>query len=220
MIGEQINNLCKVLSIADNDTIHMVNDLRVINPEHTMMVLVENLDGTPVFGVADELVTIDTKRILKTKIGAKEELTPAFEGGKYILSNEDVEYQFVLEEAANELPIVPNLGALNYIEVEKKVLETFITQSSDINDHIKLITENGELHGCCESSDVKLNRKLAKCDSAIQTVSAYSLDYMKKWVKVAGSTVTLGLETDHPMTAEWSDKYYKYKVLLAPWVEN
>lgn len=220
MNGEQINDLCKVLTIFDNKAIHMTDTLKVIDDLHVMLIVVESLDGTPVFGIADEKVTIDVKKMLKMKIGAKEELTPTFESGKYIISNEDVEYQFKIEEAVNRLPVVPKLDNLNYIEVERKALKTFINQASDISDFIKLSTDNGELHGYCSSSDVKLKRKLGTCDGDLNVFSMYPTDYMKKWVKVAGTTVTIGLDTEYPMTAEWSDKYYKYKVILAPRIER
>lgn len=217
MKGEQLNNLCKTLTIMDTE-VHMVGELKVIDPPHVILIEVKTHDGTPVFGCEGPGM-VDVNKIFKMKIGAKEEFTTHFQDGKYTLVNDEGKYQFQCCEVTEKLPKVPKLGDLNYVQVEKKPLEAFVNQASIISDRITLVMENGELRGRCEGDGVSLDMKLGTCDSYLNVKSMYPVDYMKKIMKVVGSTLTIGLHTDWPMTIEWNDKYYQYKVLLAPRIE-
>lgn len=221
MKGEQINNLCKTLGIMD-ELIYMNENVKVVDPEHVMLMEVESLDGSPVFGVTDKRL-LDPKDIIDMKIDGKEEFDVLDKDNKYIVMNEDRYYSVpVIEDDHTSRTVkVPRLEELLHrIEISGKMLKDFMSHVPKGCNDVTFSVEGGTVWIKAENCNHTLGVKLATTDRDVKIESKFDPNYMKKLVKVAGSTVTIGLETDYPVTAEWCDAYYKYKVLLAPRVER
>lgn len=217
MIGEQITNLCKTLSIMD-DIVQMNGKLKVVDPEHVMAMEVESLDGSAAFEIVSDKM-LDPEDLVKMKIGAKDEFEVRTEDNLYVLRNAGSFFGVHMIEPTIEKPVrIPSLD-LHNVEVSGKMLKDIIGQVSSISDNVTFSIEDGDVWITGESENVKVGRKLAITDRDVNVLSKFPTDYLKKIMKVAGSTVTLGLGTDYPMTFEWCDNYYRYKVLLAPRVE-
>lgn len=221
MKGEEINNLCKTLGIMD-ELIYMDEKVKVVDPEHVMLMEVERLDGSAVFGVTDNRL-LDPEDIIDMKIDGKEEFDVLDEDNKYILRNENRYFSvpIIEDDNASRTVKVPRLEELLHkIEISGKMLKDFMTHVPKGCNTVTFSVEDGTVWIKVEDCNHAVGVKLATTDRDVKIESKFDPNYMKKLVKVIGSTVTLGLETDYPMTAEWSDSYYKYKVLLAPRIEK
>ena len=217
MIGEQITNLCKTLSIMD-DIVQMSGKLKVVDPEHVMAMEVESLDGSAAFEIVSDKM-LDPEDLVKMKIGAKDEFEVRTEDNLYVLRNAGSFFGVHMIEPTIEKPVrIPSLD-LHKVEVSGKMLKDIIGQVSSISDNVTFSIEDGDVWITGESENVKVGRKLAITDRDVNVLSKFPTDYLKRLMKVAGSTVTIGLHTDCPMTIEWNDGYYNYKVLLAPRIE-
>lgn len=215
MKGEEINNLCKTLGIMD-ELIYMNEKLKVVDPPHVMLMEVERLDGSAVFGVTDNRL-LDPKDILDMKIEGKEEFDVLDKDNKYILRNEDRYYSvpIIEDDHVSRTVKVPSLD-LHKVEISGKMLKDFMSHVPKGCDAVMFSVEDGTVWIKVENCNHAVGVKLATTDRDVKIESKFDPNYMKKLVKVIGSTVTIGLDTDYPMTAEWSDAYYNYKVLLAP----
>lgn len=217
MIGEQITNLCKTLSIMD-ELVQMSGKLKVVDPPHVMAMDVESLDGSAPFEIVSEK-TLDPKDFAKMKIGAKDEFKVRTEDNVYVLRNAESFFAVPMIEPKRQQPVrIPSLD-LHKVEVSGKMLKDIIGQVSSICDHATFSIEDGDVWVTGECEHVKVGKKVAITDSDVNVLSKFPADYLKKIMKVAGSNLTIGLYTDHPMTFEWCDNYYNYKVLLAPRIE-
>lgn len=221
MKGEQINNLCKTLGIMD-ELIYMNEKVKVVDEPHVMLMEVERLDGSAVFGVTDSRL-LDPKDIIDMKIEGKEEFDVLDEDNKYILRNENRYYSvpIIEDDHVSRTVKVPRLeGLLHKVEVSGKMLKDFMSHVPKRCNSVRFSVEDGTVWVKVEDCNYTVGVKLATTDHDVNIKSSFDSNYMKKLVKVIGSTVTLGLETDYLMTAEWCDNYYKYKVLLAPRIER
>lgn len=217
MIGEQISNLCKTLSIMD-DIVQMTGKLKVVDPEHVMAMEVECLDGSPVFGIESDKM-LDPEDLVKMKIGSKDGFEVRTEDNLYVLRNAESFFGVPMIVPERQQPVrIPSLE-LHKVEVSGKMLKDIIGQVSSISDHVAFSIEDGDVWVTADSECTKVGRKLAITDRDVNVLSKFPTDYLKRLMKVAGSTVTIGLGMDYPMTFEWCDNYYRYKVLLAPRVE-
>lgn len=224
MKGKQINTLCKTIGTFC-DKVPMKGKLTTVDPAHILMMQIESLDKTPIFGIVNDDVVLDVDEVLKIKIGDKEELSPSMENFRYTLYNDVTKYSFIVDENVHRDPKVPNLTELKRFDNinTKKFLE-ISNQASIISDYIILDVADKKLGTFTE--DKKNSTQITKilCPSIDWDYDirvCFPLDYLKRILKVVSTpTFTLDLDTDYPCRITWADEWYKYRVLLAPRIEN
>lgn len=208
MNGKQINGLCKVLNVFQNNVCVMGN--AVIDPAHVMMCRVSQ---TPIFGVEAEGV-LDIKAILKLKI-EDEDFDVSVENGRYILKNEKRTYSFLVSDETPLNPKMPKFDTQCTVETDAKTLLKAVEKCEIVSDHA--ILEGGRL--TAEGEVMKASVVLGKDDgSGCRTI--YSVDCLKRIAKVTTGKVKLEYNEDFPVKIKWFDGYYDYEVMLAPRIET
>lgn len=225
MLGKQLNSLCKTTQIV-TDSLPIKEVVKLVDNAHVMMMIVHARDGSPVLGTVSEGLRIDTKPISKIKIGDAEELTASVDVRMYTLANDDASYSFVATDNASRDPAVPELSYDRAFEnVDVKKLSAFVAQALTIIDYVIFEYHDGKLTVSAESekNGTRISRVIQEDKSASWSEDIrvmYPADYLKKILGVAQPGMRLSLATKYPLTAEWSDQWYDYTVLLAPRIET
>lgn len=210
MNGKQLNGLCRVLSVFQ-DAVRM-NYPVVVDDAHIMACEVKQ---ESMFGVDSEF-GLDIKKILKMKI-ENEDFDVSFEDGRYILKNENQTYSFApVDEESLPNYKAPKFDKMNgVIETDAKTLLNAVKRCIQVSEYC--IIQDGKMSAKDDVTDVSF--VLGKDDGS-GCRSFYSLDYLKKIVKVMTGNVTIYFDTDYLMKMCWSDGYYDYTAMLAHRIEQ
>lgn len=208
--GKQLNGLCRVLSVFQ-DNVRMNHNV-VVDDEHIMACEVEQ---ESMFGVDSEY-GLDIKMILKMKI-EDEDFDVSIEDGRYTLKNENQTYSFapVDEESLPNFK-VPKFGKMDgVIETDAKTLLKAVKRCILISD--SCIIQDGRMSAKDDATSVSF--VLGK-DNGSGCRSFFTLDFLKKIVKVMTGNVTIYFGNDCPLKMCWSDGYYDYTAMLAQRIEQ
>ena len=210
MNGKQLNGLCKVLSVFQ-DNVRMNHNV-VVDDAHIMMCEVEQ---THMFGVDSEF-GLDIKKILKMKI-ENEDFDVSIENERYILKNENQTYSFApVDEESLPNYKAPKFDKMNgVIATDAKTLLNAVKKCILISD--SCIIQDGIMSAKDDVTDVSF--VLGKDDGS-GCRSFFTLDFLKKIVKVMTGNVTIYFGNDCPLKLCWSDGYYDYTAMLAQRIEQ
>lgn len=203
--GKQLNGLCKVLTVFQ-DAVRMDCPV-VVDDAHVMMCEVKQ---TPMFGIDSEY-GLDIEKILKMKI-ENEDFDVSIERGRIILKNENQTYSFSkVEEESLPAFKAPKFGKMNgTIETDAKTLLNAVKKCILVSEYCTI--QNGRMSAKDDVTEVSF--VLGKDDGS-GCRSFYSLEYLKKIVKVMTGNVTIYLDNDCPLKMCWSDGFYDYTAMLA-----
>lgn len=208
--GKQLNGLCKVLSVFQ-DCVRMNYNV-VVDDAHVIMCEVKQ---TPMFGIDSEY-GLDIEKILKMKI-ENEDFDVSIERERIILKNENQTYSFSkVEEKSLPAFKAPKFGKMDgVIETDAKTLLKAVKGCILISD--SCIIQDGRMSAKDDATSVSF--VLGK-DSGSGCKSFYSLEHLKKIVKVMTGDVKIYFGDDCPLKMCWSDGYYDYTAMLAQRIEQ
>lgn len=210
MNGKQLNGLCKVLNVFQDEVRMDYNTL--VDDAHVMMCVVEQ---SPMFGV-DRAGGLDIWMMRRLRI-ENEDFEVFVEDDKYILRNDRREYRMGLVESGGfHEPRFPAMKLDGVIVTDARTLLKAAEKCCQVSDHCTL--RNGVLSA--EDDVTSISVKLGEDLDDAGHRSMFPLDYLRKVAKVMTGTVTIQYDDDMPMRMNWNDGYYDYTVGLAPRIEG
>lgn len=223
MNGSQINNLVKSIHTL-TDEVRLSHDIVVIDQLHVQLMTVRTLDGSPCFGAVQDGVALDTRDILKMKIGDRETLIPEIIEGRYVLRNNSDFYSFKLVEYKLDDPKISSIERMDFEGVPTKTLEKALSQAKSSGcDYVVLIADGQclKVQGCdCEGKPI-ISKVLVHHQTYEHATSIFTIDFLLRIVKIAPPEITISLRfDDYPVIFEWEDGNYHYEVMTAPRIQT
>ncbi len=218
MNGLQINNLVKSVH-ALTDEVRLSHDIVVIDNYLVQLMTVRTLDGSPCFGAVQDDVALDTRDIIKMKIGDRETLIPEIIEGRYVLKNSSDFYSFKLVEYNVADPKISSIERLDFEGVPTKTLEKALSQAKSSGcDHVVLIADGQclKVQGCDIEGKPIISKVLVQHQTYEHAESMFDIDFLLRIVRIAPPEITISLRfDDYPCIFEWEDGYYHYEVMTA-----
>jgi hypothetical protein len=223
MNGSQINNLVKSIHTL-TDEVRLSHDIAVIDNYHVQLMTVRTLDGSPCFGAVQDDVALDTRDVIKMKVGDRETLIPEIIDGRYVLRNNSDFYSFKLVGWDKADPKIPSIERLDFEGVPTKTLEKALSQAKSSGcDYVELMADGQclKVQGYDVEGKPIIGKVLVHHQTYEHAKSLFDIDFLLRIVKIAPPEITVSLpKDDYPCIFVWEDGYYHYEVMTAHRVQT
>ena len=223
MLGKNLNNLCKTIKglKMDDYCVSLGWKLKLMDKHRISILMVETMDGTPVFGKASETMQVDISDILKLKVDPSLDYTVDIEDGSYILDGKTKEYRFDLIESMespnHKIPDCPNERVDNF---DIDAFKDFMKSVKSYADHIGIVNDTkGHLRAVATEIGSEFRAMVGTMHTGEPVSSKYPVDVLAGMVSMMIKDTTLSFNTDYPAMFEWTDGVFAYKYIIAPRIE-